>query len=126
MDWSAIIVAAIGGLFSAVAACVAIIPQIKKNKIKTEDIKDAINNSEIILSVKAGLVSEMRKSLENQYWDYSNRGFNLTPTEIEAWNEDMKTFSSLGGTGLNELNSSLQYSLMERERAKTDHRVRKL
>lgn len=127
MDWTAIITTLITAIGSAFCAYLAIVPQIKKNKIAPKDIENAINNSSSMKVIKDGLVTEMRKSLISEYWTYSNNGFDMTQSEIDSWNDDIKKYKALGGNGvITELDSSLQMALLQRSMSKNDQRARKL
>ena len=98
MDYTAIIVAALSTLTSIGVALVGIIPAIKKNSIKSEDlsalikkeIEAALESSETIKGIqqssdllKNGLKSEMRATLLRRYLEFEERGFALTEQEYK-------------------------------------------
>ena len=101
MDYTAIIVAALSTLTSIGVALVGIIPAIKKNSIKSEElstlikkeIEAALESSETIKGIqqsnnllKNGLKAEMRATLLKRYLEFEEREFALTEQEYKEWN----------------------------------------
>ena len=129
MDYTAIIVAALSTLTSIGVALVGIIPAIKKNSIKSEElsalikkeIESALESSETIKGIqqssdllKNGLKSEMRATLLRRYLEFEEREFALTEQEYKEWNEDVKTYHDLNGNGTitaADSNLQIQYEL---------------
>ena len=129
MDYTAIIVAALSTLTSIGVALVGIIPAIKKNSIKSEElsalikkeIEAALESSETIKGIqqssdllKNGLKSEMRATLLRRYLEFEKREFALTDQEYKEWNEDVKIYHDLSGNGTitaADSNLQIQYEL---------------
>ena len=129
MDYTAIIVAALSTLTSIGVALVGIIPAIKKNSIKSEElsalikkeIEAALESSETIKGIqqssdllKNGLKSEMRATLLRRYLEFEEREFALTEQEYKEWNEDVKIYHDLNGNGTitaSDSNLQIQYEL---------------
>ena len=133
MDWNIILPSIISVVGTILVAYISIIPNIKKARIDTETIDNAIKNSkafkEITDTLKLNdeiMLDMLRNQLEENYWKYAHRSFDMTTNEVEKWNNSFSLYKKKGGNGLiAEYNDSLQMALREKEYCKEEKKYEK-